>query len=191
MKNIFLIFFLICLSTGCDSKKLSHLEMVSHYYNARNSVDFNKVKPLVNDSITIISGDYVMPYDNDSFYEVFKWDSIFKPSYKIIELQEQNDQIIASVKLNSIRNTFLKNSNMVCDYRISFTDNKISKIEELECKDVNWKVWQKEVKALVSYIHNNHNDLEGFINDMTMKGAKNYLKAIELFEAKNDTISLE
>lgn len=47
-----------------------------------------------------------MPYTNDSFYEVFKWDSVFKPSYTIVELQEKNNLIIAFVALNSVRNEF-------------------------------------------------------------------------------------
>ena len=171
---------------GCKHQKLTPKEIVTNYYNGRNAVDFNKIKPLVSDSVTIISGDYIMPYNNDSFYEVFKWDSIFKPSYKLVEIKENKDQIIASVIYNCLRNDFLKNSNMTCQYKISFNSGKISKIEELNCKNVNWKVWEKEVNALVNWTNLNHPELNGFINDMTMIGAQNYLKAIDLYKAKNE-----
>ena len=188
MKNTFIILFLTCFITGCNNQKLTHKETVSQYYNARNTVDFNKIKPLVSDSITIVSGDFVMPYNNDSFYEVFKWDSIFKSTYKIVDLVEKNDQVIASVRYNCLRNTFLKNKNMTCRYKISFNTGKISKVEELDCKDVNWNVWAKERDSLINWTKNNHPELDGFINDMTMKGALNYLKAIELYQADKNTI---
>ena len=129
-----------------------------------------------------------MPYDHDSFYEVFKWDSIFKPSYNIVELQEKNNQIIASVALNSVRNEFLKNKLMKCRYKISFSSGKISKIEELECKDADWNIWQKERDSLVNWTRKNHPELDGFINDMTMNGALNYLKAIELYETDKEAL---
>jgi hypothetical protein len=66
---------------------------------------------------------------------------------------------------------------------ISFNSGKISKIEELECKDVDWGLWRKKVDSLIGWIKNNNPELNGFIHDMTMKGATNYVKAIELYEA--------
>lgn len=183
MKKSFLIIFIACIIMGCSNKKLTHKETVIQYYKARNTVDFSKIKPLVNDSVTIISGDYVMPYNKDGFYEVFKWDSVFKPSYKIVDLQEKNNHVTASVTINSVRNTFLNNSDMTCQYKIAFKANKITKIEEVDCKNVDWQVWIKERDSLVNWTKKNHPKLDGFINDMTMKGALNYLKAIELYKA--------
>ena len=122
-----------------------------------------------------------MPYNHDGFYEVFKWDSIFRTSYEIVGLEEMDNRIMVSVVLNSIRNEFLKNSSMTCKYKISFRFGKISKIEELECKDVDWNIWEKERDSLVNWIQKNHPELDGFINDMTMNGAMNYIKAIELY----------
>ena len=98
-------------------------------------------------------------------------------------MEEKNDQIVASVTMNSMRNEFLKNNNMTCEYKISFNSGKISKIEELECINVDWNIWQKERDSLTSWIKKNHPELDGFINDMTMNGSINYLMAIELYEA--------
>ncbi|WP_109852111.1 hypothetical protein [Aquimarina sp. AU58] len=182
MKNTFLILFLLCFLIGCSDQKLTNKEIVTKYYNARNTANYNELKTFINDSITITAGDYIMPYTHDSFYEEFKWDSIFRTSYKIVELVEKNDQIIASVTSNSIRFEFLKNNPLVCQYKISFTSGKISKIESLECIGANWKIWQRKVDSLVSWVNANHPELDGFINDMTMNGAINYLKAIELYK---------
>lgn len=184
MKNILSVLFLLSFFTGCDKQKSTHQETVSQYYASRDIGNYNELKILINDSITITAGDFVMPYDHDSFHEQFKWDSIFKPAYEVVGLEEKNDQIIASVRLKSVRNTFLKNEAMTCDYKISFHSGKISKIEELDCKDVDWSIWQKERDSLVGWIKENHPELDGFINDMTMRGAMNYVKAIGLYEAE-------
>lgn len=169
--------------TGCNEHTTTHQETVIKYYKARDAGNYNELKILINDSITITAGDYVMPYDHDSYYEVFKWDSVFKTSYEIVALEEKNKQIIASLTMNSVRNEFLKNPYMTCEYRISFMSGKISKIEELDCINVNWSIWQKERDSLVSWINKSHPELSGFVNNMTMKGSINYLKAIELYEA--------
>jgi hypothetical protein len=186
MKNTFLILFLLHFVIGCNEQKFTRQETVNTYYTARDAGSYNELKTVVNDSITISAGDYTMPYDLNSFYEEFKWDSIFKTSYTLVELEEENNQIVASVTMNSLRNTFLKNNAMTCDYRISFNHGKISKIEELTCINVNWEIWKKEVDTLVDRIHKHHPELDGFIYDMTMNGSLKYLKAIELYEAGKD-----
>ncbi|NER16590.1 hypothetical protein [Spongiivirga citrea] len=188
MKSTFSILFILCILIGCNNQQLTHKEAVTDYYNARSNANFNELKKLVSDSVTIISGDYIMPYDPDGFYEVFKWDSVFKPSYKVVELVEKNSQILVTVELSSIKNEFLKNNEMLCQYNISFDSGKISKIEELACKNADWEAWQVGVNSLVNWTEQNHPELNGFINDMTMKGAQNYVKAIELFETDKNTL---
>lgn len=186
MKTRLFAIIILLFIVGCSNQQITHTETVENYYKARDAGSFNDLRTLVSDSITIISGDYVMPYNTKGFYEVFKWDSIFKPSYKLVELEEKSNQVIANVTVNSVRNTFLKNSDMTCQYRISFSSGKISKIEELNCTNVDWNTWRQGVDSLTSWIKKHHPELDGFINDMTMNGAENYLKAIELYQANVD-----
>jgi len=183
MKYVIAITLFIILLAGCGQQEISNQEVTKKYYEARNSLDFSAIKKLVNDSVIVVEGDYVMPYSHESYYEVFKWDSIFQTSYKLVELKESNDQIIASVALSSIRNKFLKNDLMTCKFKLSFNSGKISKIESLDCSGADWNNWEKERDSLVNWISVNHPELNGFIYDMTMNGAKNYLKAIELYES--------
>lgn len=187
MKHLLLLAGLFCALMSCDDKKLSPQETVTQYFSARDAANFTQIKALISDSITITSGDYVMPYNHQSYYEVFKWDSIFGTSYKIAELEEKNNEVFVTVTMKSGRNEFLKNNPMQCRYGISFDSGKISEIEELECKDADWATWQKERDTLVSWTKKNHPELDGFINDMTMKGAQNYMKAIALYEANKIT----
>ncbi|WP_299798161.1 nuclear transport factor 2 family protein [uncultured Maribacter sp.] len=184
MKNTFLILFVIGLLFGCGNEELSRKETVTTYYKAFDSGDFDKIKGIIHDSITIVSGDFVMPFDKDSFNEFYKWDSIFKPSYEILELVEDNDHLIATISQKNIRNEFLKNNPLKLNVKVSFASGKITKLEELDYIEVNWKDWNQEKDSLVNWIKINHPKLDGFVNDMTMTGAKNYLKAIELYEGR-------
>ena len=188
MKKYLILFFLTTLLTGCDNKRLTPSELVTEYYEAFNSSDFNRIATVIADSITIVEGEYVMPYSQESFYEQFKWDSIFQPTYKMLEVENQNNQIIATVASSSKRYRFLKNDPLTCLYRISFNSNKITKLESLECLDADWGVWQTERDSLVNWASRNHPELDGFIHDLTMKGAINYLKAIELYENRKDAL---
>ncbi|MGO4918672.1 hypothetical protein [Maribacter spongiicola] len=184
MKNIFLILLLTVIFTSCGNQKLSHKETVNRYYKAFDSGDFDKIKRVTHDSITMMNGDFVTPFDNNNFYEFYKWDSVFKPSYKIIELTEQNNDVIATITQKNIRNEFLKNNPLQFKVKLSFSADKISRLEELEYIDVNWQEWNQEKDSLVNWIKVNHPNLDGFVNDMTLAGAMKYLKAIELYEGR-------
>jgi len=190
MKNIFLLTLLafLLLLAGCEDEQLTHRETVTNYYKARNASNYIEIKTFLSDSIKMISGDYIMLYDYDSFYkEQFQWDSVFKSSYRIVELEERNNQIIITVSQNNIRNEFLKNNPLMYKQKISFTSEKISKLEELESVGTDWNVWSKERDSLVSWIKINHPELDGFVNDMTINGSMNYLKAIELYKTDKNS----
>lgn len=182
------IILLVALSViACKEIHQTNQEITKKYFEARNSVEFSDVKMLINDSLIVVEGDHMMSYSQESFYEVFKWDSIFQTSYDIVELKEVNDQVLASITLSSIRNSFLKNELMTCKFKLSFNSGKISKIESLDCLGADWNIWGKERDDLVNWISENHPELNGFIYDMTMEGAINYLRAIELYESiEND-----
>ncbi|WP_036151433.1 hypothetical protein [Maribacter forsetii] len=184
MKNTFLVLFVIGLLFGCGNKELSRKETVTTYYKAFDSGDFEKLKTVIHDSITLIPGDFVMPFDKNSFNEFYKWDSIFNPSYEILETEEKNNDVIATITQNNTRNAFLKNNPLKLKVKVSFTSGRISKIEELEYFDVNWDTWSQRRDSLINWIQLNHNELDGFVNDMTLEGAQNYLKSMKLYEAQ-------
>ncbi|WP_051947170.1 hypothetical protein [Muricauda sp. MAR_2010_75] len=181
MKNKLPGLFLLVLLVGCNNKKISHQETVTRYYDAFDSSNYNEIKALINDSITMLSGDYATSYNHESFYEFFKWDSIFKPTYEVLELEEKNNDIIVTVAQDNIRNEYLKNNPLVYKVKVSFDSGKISKTEDLDYIDVDWEAWSQERDSLVSWIRDNYPDLDGFVDDMTMDGSINYIKAIEKY----------
>ncbi|APQ17625.1 hypothetical protein [Maribacter hydrothermalis] len=182
MKNTFVILFLIGLLCACSNEKLSHKEAIAIYYKAFDSGDYNKITAVVHDSITMVSGDFVTTFNKDSFYEFYKWDSIFKPTYELLEIEEKNKEIIAIISQNNIRNEFLKNNPLKLNVKVTLTSDKIAKLEELDYIDVNWNIWAQRRDSLVGWIKINHPELDGFVNDISKKGAMNYLQAIKMYE---------
>ena len=186
MKYYFILLFLITLLIGCERKRVTPSELVIEYYDAFNSSDFNRITNVIADSIIIIEGEYVVPYSQESFYEQFKWDSIFHSTYEIVELEEQDNKIVVTVASSSNRYKFLRNDPLTCKFRISFDSGEITKLESLDCQGADWNIWQAERDSLVNWTLRNHPELDGFIHDLTMQGAINYLKAIELYENRKD-----
>ena len=78
--------FLIILLTsfiGCSLKKDLKQDQVNRYYKGLKNSDFTLVKTALSDSIDIKEVDYVMRFSHDSYYEHFKWDSVFEPVYEL------------------------------------------------------------------------------------------------------------
>ena len=73
---------------------------------------------------------------------------------------------------------------LIYDRRVDNRDEEEIEEEELEYINVNWDEWNQQKNALVEWVQLNHPELDGFVNDMTIKGAMDYLKAIELYEKK-------
>lgn len=181
MKKILFLCILIVLAS-CTENKSNPADQIKAYYNGFQNGDYKQIKNTLADSLITTAGDFIMPFSKESYYEKFKWDSIFKPVYKLINIENQGEQAIVKVSMRSLKHDFLKNSPMTCNYKFHFKSGKIAKIENLDCPDANWEVWAKEVDALVNWVKTNHPELDGFINDLTMKGAMDYMKAIALYK---------
>lgn len=183
MKNTFVLALLAIFLVACNNQKSNRQETVIRYYDALDAGDYDAIKKQINDSITQINGDFTTRYDHDGFYGFFKWDSIFKSSYEIVELEEKNGEVFVTVAQENVRNEFLRNNPLIYKVQVSFALDKIAKLKDFEYIDTNWNAWNKEKDSLVNWIKNNHPDLDGFVNDMTMQGSKNYIKAIELYQS--------
>ncbi|MEM9339580.1 MAG: nuclear transport factor 2 family protein [Bacteroidota bacterium] len=186
--NLFTVLFLSFWLFGCNTEKPTPLQVVKDYYSAFDTSDFSSIATLVDDTLTIIDGPYSTTYTHASFHEQFRWDSIFQPTYEVLEIASVADQVIATVASSSLRYEFLKNNPLITVYKISFYHKKISKIEAVDYVDADWTTWQKEVDSLVQWISIHHPELDGFIHDLSMNGATNYLKAIELYKRSHQNL---
>lgn len=181
MKYILLL-SVVMLGMGCAENPRTQSEQITAYYEGFRNSDFELVKSTLSDSLISISGDYVMPYSRDSFYEKFKWDSVFRPEYELVAIDEKGAFPIATVTMKSPKLEFLRNNPMTCRYAVYFKNDKIYRIQDLDCPTANWDVWAKQRDSLVAWTKMNHPELDGFIYDLTMQGAINYMKAIAAYD---------
>ena len=182
--NRLLLLCVLILSVSCTENKRTQSEQITSYYEGFKNSDFNQIKSTLSDSLISISGDYRMSYSRKSYYEKFRWDSVFKPEYELVSIETNAETPIVTVTMNSPKLKFLQNNPMTCRYAVYFEKNKIAKIHELDCPTANWELWAKQRDSLVAWTKVNHPELDGFINDLTMQGAMNYIRAIDLFNNK-------
>jgi len=183
MKKLFFFGFL-SLMASCIGENVDKAELIKKYYEGFQNSDYDQIMAVVSDSLTIIEGDYVMNFDSESYYEQFRWDSVFRPNYKLISVENLNGEFTAKVAVESLRFEFLKNNPLTCEHRFHFDAGKINKIENLDCADANWQIWAQQRDSLVNWIKKNHPELDGFVHDLSMRGAQNYLKAIEMYQKR-------
>ena len=189
MSNNYLKFgFLSILLTSfvaCSLKTDLKQDQVNRYYKGLKNSDFTLVKTALSDSIDIKEGDYVMRFSRDSYYEHFKWDSVFKPVYELKSVVIDNGNPVATISVASRSFEFLGNNPLVSKQKFYFESGKIRKIENLDFIEVDWEIWENRKTALLAWIALNYPQMSAFINELNVKGAINYLKTIELYENRD------
>ncbi|NAS11956.1 hypothetical protein [Poritiphilus flavus] len=185
------IFFLtLLLLTGfisCkDTKKgTDHIEIVKNYYQALDESNFNKLSPLIADSFSSRELEYVKVFSKREYREFIRWDSVFHPEYQILEIAENDGLIKLKVSKAGIRSLFLNEEPIITREEVRIQEGKIESVAITEYVVFNEARWTKNRVDLLSFIEENHPELNGFLTDQTMQGAMNYLKAIALFKSSN------
>ena len=176
---------IILLSCTHSGARKSQEAIVKDYIDDLNKSDFSRISEVIHDSIMTIEGGLVGCKNKSEFYTIFQWDSVFSPVYKIksIEKNEQNIEAIISKECDRIR--FLHDSATVYRSVFEFQGDMIVKISNIEDIVFDLQKWVSRRDTLVNWIDQNYPDLSGFVFDQTMQGAKNYLKAISLYNGKN------
>ena len=108
-----LFLFVLLVAYSCAERKNSPEEQVKIYFDGFKNADYVQIKSVIADSLTITEGDYVMPFTTDSFYEHFKWDSVFQPDYHLIEIEMKDGNPIATTSVKSLR-FFFHNWSLTC-----------------------------------------------------------------------------
>ncbi len=94
MKNIFVVLFMLYFLTGCNEHTTTHQETVIKYYKARDAGNYNELKILINDSITITAGDYVMPYDQIVIMKYLNGIPYLKHLMKLLHWKKKTSRLL-------------------------------------------------------------------------------------------------
>ncbi len=183
---IFLILLVGLVSCKNSEKTIDRLLIAENYFVALDESNSAKMEDLLADSliITIPKYEYKVRYSkNDYLRNWLKWDSVFEPTYKVLEMNMENGTVKANVSKSDKRIIFFMGKPFVTNEILRFKDDKII---ELETEYINFdeKTWGKNRTELLNWTKENHPELnlDLNINMQTESGGKKFLKAIERYE---------
>ncbi len=176
-----MLFIFGCTSCKNSEKEKNKLEIAKQYYKVLDNSDYSEITVWFGDSLITKEGGYVQSYSQREYLEFLKWDSVFDPSYEILEIEAEDEIVKAKISKVDKRILFLHETPFITNQIIRFREGKLS-IVEIDYENFDEKTWEKNKTELLSWIDKNHPELNGFINDQTQIGANKFLKAIALFK---------
>jgi hypothetical protein len=154
------------------------------YYQSLNDHTPESALKYLRDDITVSEFDYAQVKDQEGWLNQFLWDKAFLPEYSILEMKDSAGMVDAVVSKQCKRIRFLHDTPIVYRVLFEFKGNKISREHTYAYLDFDFEKWESRRESLVYWIDVNYPELSGFIYDQTITGAENYLKAIELYQAR-------
>ena len=180
---------LLILLTSCNfsNKEGNKLELAKTYYQVLDQSKISEISNLIGDSLVTkeIGYDYEQVFSKKQYIDWLKWDSIFNPTYKILEIEEIDSIVKVKVSKSDQRILFLHKEPTVYYQTLHFEDSIITIIENNNVV-FNDSIWVENRAIFLKWIDQNHPELNGFIFDQTEKGGLNYLKAIEYYKNRKD-----
>ncbi len=183
-----IIGLLLLLATGfvsCKSseKKIDKLEIAKQFFSVHNDSNYSGMSDWFADSLVMKEGLYELAYSQSEYVKFLKWDSVFDPSYEVLTIEQVGETVKAKVSKNDMRILFLNEEPFITNQIIRFQNDKIVSVE-IDYVSFNNAIWEKNKNELLNWTKTNHPELDGFINDQTEAGGTKFLKAIELYMAK-------
>lgn len=184
---LFLCFVVIGF-TSCKNpdKEIDRLEIAKKYYEVLEQSNVSEIENLLTDSLLTkeTQYDYEQIFTKKEYLDWLTWDAVFEPTYKILEIEQENGTVKAKVSKMDKRISFLHQEPIITEQVIHFENNKINSIETVNYVVFKDSIFVKKRDKLVNWTENNHPELSGFIHDQTKTGGVKYLKAIELYTNK-------
>ncbi|WP_298533328.1 hypothetical protein [uncultured Algibacter sp.] len=191
MKKFSVIIILVLISISCKEKtfekEISKLEIAKSYYKCLDNSDVSGIATILNDSLFTkeTEYDYEQTFSLEEYVEWVKWDSVFEPTYKILQVKQEGEIVKARISKTDKRVLFLHEEPIVTNQVIRFHMDKISSIETTKYVIFNDTTFIRNRNRFLNWIDENHPELKGFIHDQTKNGGLKYLKAIDLFKKEN------
>ncbi len=164
------------ISCKNSEKKIDRVEIAKKYFEVHDNSDYSKISDWFADNLTTIEGEYKQTYSKSDYLEFLKWDSVFDPNYEILEIEQKDGIVKAKISKMDKRISFLHEEPFITNQTIKFQNDKIISVET-EYVDFNEGTWERNKNELLSWIDENHSELNGFIYDQTESGGMKFLKA--------------
>ena len=184
-KIIVLSLLLVIAFQSCklSKKEFSKVELAKQYFGTLDNADYSDMSNWFADSLTTIEGDYKQTYAQSEYLAFLKWDSVFEPTYEILGIEEKDGLVNAKISKMDKRIAFLHEEPFITNQTLKFREDKIISID-IEYVEFKVAIWEKNKNKLLSWIDENHPELNGYIYDQTEAGGKKFLESIELYQNK-------
>lgn len=182
-----LLFTIGMLSCKKPQNEIDRVEIAKQYFKSINNSNYSKISKLIADTIITIEGEHKNTYSKKEYFEVLKWDSVFKPNYKIVTITKDNDIVKAKISKMGKRIAFLHEKPFVMNQTLSFQNNKIASIKT-DYLNFDYQTWDKNKSELLSWVKKHHPEQIRFITNMTVSGGVSYVKAIKLYKNRDNVL---
>lgn len=120
------------LSCQVSKEKIDKLEIAKQYYKVLDNSDTSQIVSLINDSIVIreTEHDYKETFSKNSYIDWLQWDSLFDPTYEILQIEQENEIVKATISKIDQRILFLHKEPIVSEEVIRFDKDKIISVEK-------------------------------------------------------------
>ncbi len=187
---LLIIGFVSCQSAGKKKNNETRLlDLAQKYYKALDTSDGMLMRSVLGDSIVVreAEDDYEERFSMEGYITWLEWDAVFDPTYKMLEMEEDNNIIKSKISKIDKRIQFLNEEPIVWNEIIRFDDQKITRIERIKYEDFRIEKFLQNRDKLVQWIDKNHPELSGFLYPQTSASGMKYLKAIEFYENRSNT----
>jgi len=156
------------------------------YYAMLDMSNHTGMETILTDSLLTkeTEADYEQTFSLKEYLDWLEWDSVFDPTYEILELEQKGEIVTAKISKIDKRIMFLHGEPIVSNQIIRFNNDQITSIETTKYVVFNDSTFVKNRDELVDWVNQNHPELNGFLHDQTKLGGMKYLKAIELYKNK-------
>lgn len=169
--------------TSCKQTETKAPEvLIKEYYEMLDTSNYEKIPILLGDSLQTQEGEYDPVYSQDGYKELLKWDAVFEPTYEVLDIVPEEEGVYkATVSKIDTRIQFLYEKPFITDNYITLNKGKITKVRT-EYVDFDAETFSNNRTKLLTFVDDNHPELNDFLNDQTEAGGKKYLEVLELYQ---------
>lgn len=182
--SFLLVFFVLLIS--CNSRH-DDARIIEKFYEGFNSGDYTLLSEVISDTVEMTEMEYVLAANKQEAFRFFQWDSVFNPTYKVLEIKQNNVGCMVKVSKTCKRIEFLHDSAIVYTVEFEIVNSVIGRVSIIEYNQMNFDTWMSQRDSLIAWIGLNHSELSGFENNITLEGARDFLSAINLYQRNRKT----
>ncbi len=173
------------MSCNHQDKQVDHAVISKSYYSALNTGNTDSIMSILSEPFINIQGPDTARYTQESYKEWLAWDQTFNPSYKMLSFENlDHENVKIQIKKNDRRIYFLNEEPVIYTEIHTFKNGKLLRITLQEYQVFNDSLWGANRASLTSFVKEHHPELDGFIFDQTLKGAKKYQEALNYYKSK-------